>query len=77
MQELYLHPVPDTNDSGLFSFVFGRKFDDLSEIPQKTTLHRIIVQHMKSGGRWRNGGCVFLPEDFNWGTKAYRTSLKW
>ncbi|OGS27329.1 MAG: hypothetical protein A2297_05560 [Elusimicrobia bacterium RIFOXYB2_FULL_48_7] len=75
--EFYLLPVPGASDDGLFGHVFGKRFENIDEIPQLTSLQKALVKHMKSGGKWRDQGCMFFPEDMNWGAKVYRTSLNW
>lgn len=72
MQELYLIPVPTANDNQTFERIFGRKYDNIDEAPQNTSLQRAIVKHCKSGGTWRSGGMVYFPEDLDWGSKIYR-----
>ena len=70
--EFYLHPVPNSDDQQTFERVFGRKFDDLNEAPQDTSLQRAIIKHVKNGGCWRSGGGILLPDDLKWGEQVYR-----
>ncbi len=37
------------------SFVFGQVYQDITQAPQRTTLDRAIVKHLKRGGVWRVG----------------------
>lgn len=72
LREYYLHPVPNSDDQQTFDRIFGKKFDDLNDAPQNTSLQRVIVKHLKTGGHWRSGGGVLLPEDMKWGEQVYR-----
>ncbi len=47
--------VEGSTDDGrdILRFVFDRVPESLDELPQDTTLERAIVQHLRSGGRWR------------------------
>ncbi|HMK12110.1 MAG TPA: acyltransferase domain-containing protein [Acidimicrobiales bacterium] len=49
------HVVDGATDDGrdTLLFVFDRVPDSLDELPQRTTLERAIVQHLRQGGRWR------------------------
>lgn len=81
LQEMYLLPVPRANSRQTYERVFGIAFEDLSperigEAPQATSLQRILVQHVKAGGRWRTGACVLFPEDLHWGAQVYRNLRK-
>jgi hypothetical protein len=73
-REVYLYPVPDAYDSQTFERVFGKRFENIDAAPRKTSLQRLIVDHVKSGGHWRSGGCLLFPEDFDWGRQVYRTA---
>jgi hypothetical protein len=72
-EEFYLYPVSKANDSQMFLRVFGsldfREHPELA--PRQTSLQRLILDHIQTGGRWRSGGCLMLPEDFNWGDRIY------
>jgi GNAT domain-containint protein/N-acyltransferase family protein len=39
-------------DDDVVRFAFGRLPDDLSELPQDTTLERALVAHLRDGGHW-------------------------
>ena len=41
-------------DADVVRFVFHRIGADLAELPQRTTLERAIVSHLRKGGHWRN-----------------------
>jgi hypothetical protein len=49
----------DTSDAdrSVIQFVFGPVPDDLDVLPQRTSLERAVVAHLKAGGHWhgRNG----------------------
>jgi hypothetical protein len=36
-------------------FVFGRVYEDLAQAPQRSSLERAIVRHLRGGGVWRTG----------------------
>ncbi|MGH2560175.1 MAG: acyltransferase domain-containing protein [Thermomicrobiales bacterium] len=46
---------PPDNDDDVMEFVFGRATTALDELPQRTTLERAIVAHIKAGHHWRGG----------------------
>ncbi len=75
LREFYLLPVPDASERQTFERVFGRKYDNLDEAPQETSLQRAVVEHCKNGGHWRNGGMIYFPQDIpKWGKCVYRLS---
>jgi len=41
-------------DADVLEFVFHRLEADLGELPQRTTLERALVGHMRAGGHWRS-----------------------
>jgi hypothetical protein len=43
------------DDGFMIAAVFGRSDLTLDALPQRTTLERAIVSHLKSGGRWYSG----------------------
>ncbi|MFD9701104.1 acyltransferase domain-containing protein [Lentzea sp. NPDC059081] len=56
-------PMPDC-DSDVLEFVFHLPpgTGDLAALPQDTTLQRVLVSHLRSGGHWRQGcGWLALP----------------
>ena len=42
------------DDASILRFVFGRDDTDLDDLPQRTTLERAIVTHLRTGGTWNN-----------------------
>lgn len=40
------------SDHSIVRFVFRRELDDLDALPQRTTLERAIVEHLRGGGHW-------------------------
>ena len=71
-QELYLHPIPSGDRSGLV-FVFGKDDIDLNTAPRDTSLRRALLDHLVAGGSLINGGMFMLLEDFaHFGTQFYR-----
>jgi hypothetical protein len=40
-------------DHDILRFVFGRIAPDLDELPQRTTLERAVVAHLRAGKHWR------------------------
>ena len=55
--------VDGANDDGrdTLLFVFDRVPDSVEELPQRTTLERAIVQHLRGGGRWRTRTGWLVP----------------
>jgi hypothetical protein len=52
----------DTNaDSLVLQFVFGPAPADLDTLPQRSSLERAVVNHLKNGGHWQ-----FRPGWFRW-----------
>ena len=39
-------------DDDVVRFVFGQLPDTLDELPQRTTLQRAVVQHLRDGRHW-------------------------
>jgi len=71
LRELYLFPLPGASAQQTYERVFGPGIEP-ENAPQDTTLQRIIIRHVKSGGHWRNYGCMMLPQDLQWGSQIYR-----
>ena len=46
---------PDDDDESIIRFVFGRATPALAELPQRTTLERVIVDHLQAGRHWHGG----------------------
>ncbi|HEV8535294.1 MAG TPA: acyltransferase domain-containing protein [Candidatus Limnocylindria bacterium] len=42
-------------DADILRFVFGRIAPALDELPERTTLERAVVAHLRAGKHWRNG----------------------
>ncbi len=49
-----LTPGGGDGDRAVFEFVFRRVKPSLDELPQRTTLERAVVAHLRSGGHWRS-----------------------
>jgi len=70
----YLYPLPSNGAGGLY-FIFGELIVDLDKAPQDTELQRAVIQHMRAGGKLRNGGFLLLPEDVaKFGQEPYRNT---
>jgi hypothetical protein len=50
----------DDDDEVILRFVFGRTGASLDELPQRSTLERAVVGHLRRGGHWR-GGAGWFP----------------
>jgi hypothetical protein len=48
-------PRSDEADQAVMRFVFGRINPSLVDLPQRTTLERAIVSHLRAGRHWRVG----------------------
>jgi len=48
-----LTPGWDRGDQDVAQFVFRRGVTDLGTVPQRTTLQRAIMSHLRTGGHWR------------------------
>jgi hypothetical protein len=72
LSEFYLYPLPWANDHQTMERVFRGPVKDLDSAPQKSSLQRAIIAHMKAGGHWRGQGGVIFPEDLAWGKQIYR-----
>jgi len=55
-QELYLHPIPSGDRSGLV-FVFGKGDIDLNTAPRDTSLRRALLDHWPPEGDLIGGAC--------------------
>ena len=75
LREWYLHPFQDPGDGSIFWRVFGTRKIDIHKVPQKTTLQRAAVAHLRSGGTFRLGGSVLFAEDLDWGKQVYRRGI--
>jgi hypothetical protein len=54
--------TPDYGDRGTLEFVFRTPDRPLDELPQRTTLERAVVKHIRDGKHWR-GGAGWLTFD--------------
>ena len=72
--DFYLLPIPGANDHQTIErvFGFGVKAVDPDTAPQDTALRRAVLEHMRNGGRWRQGGGVIFPEDIDRMPQVYR-----
>lgn len=46
---------PEKGDKEVIAFVFGDDSRPLDQLPQRTTLERAVVGHLRSGGHWHVG----------------------
>jgi hypothetical protein len=74
LSEFYLFPLPYGNSEQTYERVFDNHKIDIAAAPQKSTLQKAVVAHVKAGGRWRGGGGLYFPEDLAWGKQVYRKS---
>jgi len=74
LREFYLLPLPYGSNAGVARFVYNKVDMDLSTASRRSTLEKAIVDHVRQGGHWREIGGVIFPEDFVWGSQAYRKS---
>jgi hypothetical protein len=51
----HLVPGQRNGDDDIFMYVFQRINPDLSDLPQRTTLQRAVVRHLREGGHFRLG----------------------
>ena len=72
LSEFYLHPLPYANPDQTYERVFDNYKIEIAAAPQKSSLQKAIVNHVKSGGHWRGGGALYFPEDLAWGKQVYR-----
>jgi hypothetical protein len=49
------------SDTTVLQFVFGSAPDDLTTLPQRSSLERAVVTHLQNGGHWQ-----FRPGWFTW-----------
>jgi hypothetical protein len=66
LREFYLLPLVEANDNQMFERVFLKRYDNIDEAPQTTSVQTAIVAHMKAGGRFRNAKAILLPKDAGW-----------
>ncbi len=77
LREFYLLPLFEANDKQTFERVFGRKYENIDEMPQNTSLQRAIVTHCRAGGHWRDAAMIYFPQDVKfWGQTVYRRQIQ-
>ena len=64
LRRFYLLPLQEANDRQTMERVFDGPIADLDSAPQKTSLQRAIIKHVRSGGHWRDAAGVIPVEDF-------------
>ncbi len=57
----HLFPVPEANGWQTMQRVFGDPDIEISKAPQKTTLQKIVKEHLLQGRFWHSGGAFLLP----------------
>ena len=57
-----LFTTRSTGKDGMF-FLFGRETDDISSLPQCTTLQRSVTDYMRRGGKLRSCGIFFFEDE--------------
>ena len=70
--------MPEKGPSDCFRRVFGVKGerDGIETVPWNTSMRRAFGKYYVSGGKFRNGRIVLMPEDFPWGSNPYRPAGK-
>ncbi len=58
LRRFHRHPVPKASDHQILERVFGSPQTDLRTAPRDTTLRRIVIAHVESGGRWHGAGGI-------------------
>lgn len=46
---------PDDDDEAIIHFVFRRTLRDLAQLPQRNSMERAVVAHIRSGRHWHGG----------------------
>jgi len=64
-----------TDDSAAFYWIFGGKPEDLSTLPQKTSLQRGILSFYEKGGRLRTGWGFILIDGNKWGQEYWENII--
>lgn len=67
----YLLPYPRANDHQIWERVFDGPVD-LDKAPQKTSVQRAVIAHVRKGGHWRTASGVIFPEDLDLAPAPYR-----
>lgn len=74
LRELYLFPVAGGGTSSLWFMFFQDTFNPATA-PRETSLQRAMLEYLKDGKIWHNGGMFILPEDADkFGLEYYRGS---
>ena len=64
INRFHLMTMRKSSDAQTFERVFGGPIDDINQAPQDTSLRKIIVQHVKAGGKWKKGaGYIPIAND--------------
>ncbi|MCW8129088.1 MAG: DUF5596 domain-containing protein [Planctomycetota bacterium] len=74
LREWFLYPHRGASDFQHIQRVFDEKFDreNLAANPQKSSVQRAIVEHMKRGKDWLMGASIYMVDDLDWGKQVYR-----
>jgi len=76
-KEMYLFPIGGASGEMPWQ-VKVRKDPKTGQAAAMTTMQRAFYRHVEQGGRFYNGGCFLLKEDFRWGGSVYRSqSVPW
>lgn len=67
-REFYRIPFDKATDDQMFERVFLKRYENIDEAPQKTSVQKALAAHMKAGGRFRSANAILLPEDNGWDT---------
>lgn len=63
-QVFHLHPWPGGDDQQTLERIFpGREHLPIDQLPQTTSLQRIVAQHIRAGERWRMTGGIVARGD--------------
>ena len=71
----FLYPVKST-DVQVLERVFGAKPEDISQLPERSSLQAAIKNYYMSGGYLKQGGMFLLKEDLNWGSEIYQKDFE-
>ncbi|MBI4979067.1 MAG: DUF5596 domain-containing protein [Spirochaetes bacterium] len=71
-RELFLYPLPEAGDKQHWERIFGKRYENINDAPQNTSLQKTFAAHVKNGGHWRSSGALLFPEDIRWGSAVYR-----
>ncbi len=76
LREFYLHPVPIASERQAYERVFGTSAPDLLTLKPSSSLQKVMLEHVKNGGRFYHGGGVIFPEDLPWGQQVYQQGIR-